>query len=134
MDVAVKNKNDKYLFVGFLESKRLYNLTAAYWHRMVYKIAEEKQLEFQPYINLYDTHGHKEYDANPIFSAFFPGLNKAVRIIQDEPEADAPDLTYWEDRIELKVAHPTKELVIAVALSVSSAAEAKRLIADWLEG
>jgi hypothetical protein len=133
MEVAIGNKNDKYLFVGFLEDKRLYNLTAAYWHRMVYRIAKERQLNFQPYINLYDSMGQKEYDANPIFSAFFPILNKAVRIIQDEPEAEAPDLTYWEDEIELKTGHQTKELVIAVALSVSSAEAAKRLIVDWLE-
>lgn len=81
MDVVVKNKNDKYLFVGFLENKWLYNFIVVYWYCIIYKIVEEKQFDFWLYINLYDIYGYKEYDVNFIFSVFFFGLNKVVRII-----------------------------------------------------
>ena len=38
----------------------------------------------------------------PIFDALFSSFHKAVRIIQDEPEAGAPDLAAWMDSIELE--------------------------------
>mgnify|MGYP006267988351 CR=1 FL=1 len=122
----------KYLFTNFLNDKRVYNLAVAYWHRVVDQVASTHGLAYQPYINVYDSSGQKEYDANPIFSALFPSINKAVRIIQDEPEVEAPDLASWKDQIEWETGRPTPELVLAVALSNDSAFAARQLIMDWL--
>ncbi|MCB0594774.1 MAG: hypothetical protein H6557_13900 [Lewinellaceae bacterium] len=59
--------------------------------------------------------------ANPIFDAFFPSLHKAVRIIQDEPEAGAPDIATWMDTIELEEGQPpVPELVTASTVKNSS--------------
>lgn len=67
------------------------------------------------------------------FDAFFPSLHKAVRIIQDEPEADAPDIASWMDSIELfEDKPPVPELVLALALSKESAAAARELIRQWV--
>ena len=71
--------------------------------------------------------------ANPIFDAFFPSLHKAVRIIQDEPETDAPGLATWMDTITLNEGQPpVPELVIALALSRETAATARELIRKWV--
>ena len=119
----------KYLFQSFLEDKRVYNLNQAYWRRSLSVIAKERKLSFQPYLNPNDSEGEKEYDANPIFEAFFPELRKAIRIIQDEPEKDAPELAAWLDSIELEEdERPVSELVIALALSQESSKMAKQLI------
>lgn len=123
----------KYLFPTFLEDKKVFNLAEAYWRRMITAIAEEANAPFQPYINHHDSKGRKEYNANPIFDALFPSLHKAVRIIQDEPEAGAPDIATWMDTIELEEGQPpVPELVIALALSRESAAAARELIRQWV--
>ena len=123
----------KYLFPTFLEDKKVFNLAEAYWRRMITTIAQEANAPFHSYINHYDSKGRKEYDANPIFDAFFPSLHKAVRIIQDEPETDAPGLATWMDTITLNEGQPpVPELVIALALSRETAATARELIRKWV--
>ncbi|MCB0558605.1 MAG: hypothetical protein KDD09_06660 [Phaeodactylibacter sp.] len=100
---------------------------------MVKAVAREKSLPFQPYLNPYDGAGKKEYDANPIFDAYFPTLQKAVRIIQDTPEEGAPDITAWINYFEIEDDQPeTPELVIAIALSQDSAETARELLRKWL--
>lgn len=123
----------RYLFASFLEDKKVFNLAEAYWRRMITAVAKEAGAPFHSYINHRDSKGRKEYDANPIFDAFFPSLHKAVRIIQDQPDADAPDLDAWMDSIELEEGQPpVPELVIALSLSRETAAAARELIRQWV--
>lgn len=131
METAIEKS--KYLFSLFLENKKIYNLSQAYWGRMVRSIAQEEGLSFQHYLNPYDGAGRKEYDANPIFDAYFPALRKAVRIIQDTPEEGAPDITAWINYFEIEEDQPEMpELVIAIALSQESAGTARELLGKWL--
>ncbi|MCB0550777.1 MAG: hypothetical protein KDD19_24620 [Phaeodactylibacter sp.] len=100
---------------------------------MITAIAEEAGVPSHSYINHFDSKGRKEYDANPIFDAFFPSLYKAVRIIQEEPEAGAPDIAAWMDSIDLfEGKTPVPELVIALALSKETAADARELARQWI--
>lgn len=126
-------KNSKYLFSSFLENKNAFNLSQAYWGRMIKSIAREKGLSFQPYLNPYDGAGQKEYGANPIYDAYFPSLQKAVRIIQDTPEEGPRDITAWINYFEIEEDQPEMpELVIAIALSQESAGTARELLRKWL--
>lgn len=126
-------KQPGYLFVTFMEDKKVFNLAEAYWRRMVSAIAREAGISFRSYINHHDSKGRKEYDANPIFDAFFPSLCKAIRIIQEKPGAGAPDIATWMDTIELNEDEPpVPELVIALALSRETAAAARQLIRQWV--
>ncbi len=60
-------------------------------------------------------------------------LRRAVRIIQDEPEAGTPDIAAWMDTIELDEGEPpVPELVIALALSKETAVVARELIRKWV--
>jgi len=125
-----KSKN---LFSSFMENKKIYNLAQAYWGRMIRSVAREKGLSFQHYLNPYDGAGRKEYGANPIYNAYFPALRKAVRIIQDTPEAGAPDITAWINYFEIEEGQPeAPELVAAIALSQESAGTARELLRKWL--
>lgn len=73
------------------------------------------------------------FSANPIFDALFPSLRRAVRIIQDEPEAGTPDIAAWMDTIQLDEGEPpVPELVIALALSKETAVVARELIRKWV--
>ena len=74
--------------------------------------------------------GEKEYDGNPIFSAFIPETERAIRIIQVSPGEEGDDISAWIDDIELgKKAKKTKELVLDLKLSK----EAKMLAKDFLQ-
>lgn len=131
MENSIEKPN--YLFSLFLEDKNVYNLSQAYWGRMIKSIAREGGLSFQPYLNPYDGAGQKEYGANPIYDAYFPTLQKAVRIIQDTPEEGASDITAWINDFEIEEDQPeTPELVIAIALSQDSAGMARELLRKWL--
>jgi hypothetical protein len=133
MFTHLKNGTNQYLFSDFLENKKVFNLAEAYWRRMVTAIAQERGCSFRPYLNHLDAAGRKEYDANPIFEAFFPELNKAVRIIQDRPEQGKLDLSGWLDQLELEESHPpTPELVLALALSRETAEAARQLLRCWI--
>jgi hypothetical protein len=123
----------KYLYASFLEDKRVYNLAQAWWGRLLTGLASERKLEFRPYLNPRPASGRKEYDGNPICNAYFPTLDKAVRIIQEGPEEEPASLSAWLDTAEIHEAGPeTPELVIALELSRATATRARALLRRWL--
>ncbi|MGH1434282.1 MAG: hypothetical protein ACRBG0_07460 [Lewinella sp.] len=121
------------LFANFLEDKRVYQLARLFWLRHVKNIAEEKGLAFHAYLNT-----ESEFDGNPLFNAYFPSINKAIRIIQVDPaEASADiDLKAWLDNIAIgkNDKNKTTELVIDTVLSEGSKFPGKQLITQWIEG
>lgn len=123
----------KYLYASFLEDKRIYNLAQAWWGRLLTGLAAERKLEFRPYLNPRPASGRKEYDGNPICNAYFPSLDKAVRIIQEAPEEEQASLSAWLDTIEIhETGAETPELVIALELSRTTASRARGLLLRWL--
>jgi len=128
-----KQHRGRYAFSDFLENKKVFNLAEAYWRRIVTAIAQERGCSFRPYLNHLGADGRKEYDANPIFEAFFPELNKAVRIIQDRPQQGKMDISGWLDQLECEEGRPpTPELVLALALSRETAKAARQLLHRWI--
>ena len=120
------------LYANFLADKRVYNLAQASWKRLFDRMAETNGFSYSPYINQIQG-GRKEYDGNPIFSAFIASKNRAVRIIQLEPEAGGLDISAWVDTIELfKGKTPVQELVLDVVLSKQGKELARKLIDGWL--
>jgi hypothetical protein len=122
-----------HLYSNFLQDKKIYNLAQAYWGRLFSKIAQQYDLQLVPYLNDQNGNGQKEYDGNPIFNVLEPSLNRAVRIIQIEPEGEQLDISAWLDTIELaESAPPVQELVIDTVLSKESYAIARKFIIAWL--
>jgi hypothetical protein len=122
-----------HLYSNFLQDKKIYNLAQAYWGRLFSKIAQQYDLQLVPYLNDQNGNGQKEYDGNPIFNVLEPSLNRAVRIIQIEPEGEQLNISAWLDTIELaESAPPVQELVIDTVLSKESYAIARKFIIAWL--
>ena len=122
-----------HLYANFLENKKVYNLVQGYWQRLFSGLANERRLQFAPYLNPTTRAGQKDYDGNPIFDAWEKTLNRAVRIIQVAPQGEQLDVSAWLDSIELpETLAPIPELVIDLALSKESYALAERLISAWL--
>ena len=125
-------KHKKYLYASFLHNKRVYNLAVAFWRKLVAAIARNGDMAFQYHLNESGPDGKREYDGNPIFAAYFPKRKRALRIIQDEPEAGKPDWAAWTDTAQAISGEKTPELVLAMALTTETAAIAKLLINAWL--
>lgn len=124
----------KFLYADFLENKRAYNLAQGYWSRLISSLLKKHGYTYIPYINQMQN-GKKEYDGNPIFSAFIPEIERAIRIIQVSPDEEGDDITAWIDDIDLdgKIeAGKTEELVLDLKLSKEAKMLAKDLIEKWI--
>lgn len=130
--MATSLKYNRYLYASFLDNKRVYNLAVAFWRKLVAAIAREGDMAFQYHLNDTGPDGHREYDGNPIFAAYFPKRKRAFRIIQDRPEADKPDWAAWTGSTEGPNNEEVPELTIALALSTETAAVAKQFLHAWL--
>lgn len=67
----------KLLYANFLDNKKVYNLAQAHWSKLLNSILKEHAYTFNPYINQIQN-GQKEYDGNPIFSAYIPQIERAI--------------------------------------------------------
>lgn len=121
----------KFLYADFLENKRSYNLAQGAWGRLLNSILKAHGYTHTPYINQIQN-GKKEYDGNPIFSAFIPEIKRAIRIIQVSPEEEGQDISAWIDDIELEEKSKTKELVLDLKLSKNAKDLAKDLMEQWV--
>ncbi|PHN01669.1 hypothetical protein [Flavilitoribacter nigricans] len=124
----------KFLYADFLENKREYNLAQAFWNRLLTSLLREYGYTYTPYINQMQN-GEKEYDGNPIFSAFIPEIERAIRIIQVSPDEEGDDISAWIDDIELgrkTKTKKTKELVLDLKLSKEAKMLARDLIKRWI--
>ncbi|MEL7421712.1 MAG: hypothetical protein AAFN81_01920 [Bacteroidota bacterium] len=123
-----------FLYTDFLENKRIYNLTQAYWGKLLTSVLKQHGYAYTSYINQIQG-GKKEYDGNPIFSAYIPEARRAIRVIQVSPDEEGDDLSAWIDTIELNEktnSKQTEELVIDVKLSRKVRTVAKDLMAKWV--
>ncbi len=124
----------EFLYADFLNNKRVYNLAQAFWGRLLTGILKQYGYDYTSYINQFQG-GKKEYDGNPIFSAFIPEAKRAIRVIQVSPKEEGDDLSAWIDSIESNGkshTEQTKELVLDVKLSRKAKAGAKELMTKWI--
>ncbi|MFZ2901186.1 MAG: hypothetical protein WA004_21325 [Saprospiraceae bacterium] len=123
---------EEILYANLLEDKRVYNLARASWKRFFDKLAKEMGVSYVPYINQKQS-GKPEYDGNPIFSAYVPALNRAVRIIQVAPGEGGEEITSWVDTIALHEGQPeVEDLVLDMVLSRAARERAGELVKRWL--
>jgi hypothetical protein len=122
------------LFPIFLEDESEYDQAVNFWRELFADLLADTELEYKAYLNTTTVNGISLRDGNPIFDAFFPKLNKAVRIIQEEAEGDdALDIGAWLDETELEsVPDVIQELVISLVLTEETLSLAKRMIDKWV--
>lgn len=94
----------------FLIDKRLYLENQNFW-KATFSANSDKSFEdwsITKYAN-----GEDFFDGNPIASALYPGLNRAVRIIQISTDEHVPSLRAWIEDVVYNE-KSIKELVIIV--------------------
>lgn len=124
-----------HLFKNFLEDKNVYILNISYWQKTVTKILAESHRQntpFKEYLNTSFANGTQFLDGNPIFNAVFEKPNKAIRIIQEEPESNEVVIAAWLDQVEKENKTTIPELVIALELSKESQKIADYFIEAWI--
>jgi len=119
----------KLLYHNFLNDKKIYNLAVAYWQRYFDLLLGKNN--YQAYLTTGFVNGQKFYDGNPMFTALLTNSDRAVRIVQEEAEADELEIGAWLDRVELPEKN-VNELVIHLVLSKESLQIAREWIQKWL--
>lgn len=121
----------KILFANFLEDKRVYHLAYLFWKSFFQRLTSAVNLGFTTYLN---TKG--DCDGNPIFHAYLPDRQRALRIIQVDPSetVEAIDIKAWVDQVQLLSEETTvPELVIDMVLSEEAKVVGQKLIQAWVE-
>lgn len=124
-----------HLFKDFLENQELYILNENYWKDQFAHLLSQNgtSLVGREWLKTTFSNGVKFFDGNPIFNILCPSLNKAVRIIQEEPTSNHLVISAWLDEFPVEDDQETiKELVIVLELSEESRDLAKGLIKAWL--
>ncbi|MCK5718265.1 MAG: hypothetical protein KAH77_12330 [Thiomargarita sp.] len=116
----------QHLFKNFLDNKTVYLQNISYWQKMV---ADNHGPHFKEYVKTHFANGTPFLDGNPIFNGLFD--NKALRIIQEEPETQALSIAAWLDTVEIDNTM-IPELVISLELSNESAEMAHTFIKAWI--
>lgn len=122
-----------YLFENFLENRDVYIRNVDYWQTTVKTIladSSKPSLPFFEYLHTNFANGTAFFDGNPIFNAIFN--NKALRIIQEEPESQSVEISAWLNPIKIENKSIT-ELVIALELSKESKEIAEYLLKAWIK-
>lgn len=120
------------LYANFLEDRRVYGLAKTYWKRFFDQLAAANGFVYRAYVN-----DANDYDGNPIFSAYILDKNRAVRVIQIDPNEVEDDIftTAWMDTIELEEGQTAvDELVIYTVLTVETKVQCVALIEEWILG
>jgi len=123
----------KYLFHNFIEDKLVYTICQLYWAtKMEYFFETNKIIELKPYLSTKFANGTDFANGNPMVDYFSQKLNKAFRIIQEEPDDKNTDITAWIDNSEIEENQIIEELVISIQLNPETEQIAFDLISKWL--
>ena len=117
------------LYATFLENRRVYRLAKARWQHLFEQLLSAKQYTFRPFLN------EKRMDGNPMFTAYVPAVDRALRIIQVDPsEAVAEvDIKAWLDQAVMPEREDrVEELVIDLVLTNEAEQISQLLIEAWL--
>ena len=125
----------RHLFPRFLDDPTEYARAEAYWRALWDELVwfEGQAQEWQyPWLKTAYANGTPFQDGDPIFSAWSPSRKLGVRVIQNEPGAGEPELTYWHDVVGDQWSGEVQTLVISCILSGQTAALARDLISYWV--
>ena len=121
-----------YLFEDFLNEKLIYNECKTYWEIRLNELFTKHKLQnIAPYLNTIFGDGSDFFNGNPMVNYNSSDLNRAIRIIQEEPNSEDLEITAWIDRFETDD-FQTLELVISMQLTPNSERIAFELIRKWL--
>lgn len=133
----------KTLYTQFLKDKRIYNLNISYWRVRLQKALKENISINDQLIKNRDRKGKNFYDGNPIFSYYNSRVEKAVRIIQEDPIeiesfSDIKLIEAWISKIIIqdnnKVDKEIQELVISLFLTSTTVEKCLLLTKEWFNG
>jgi len=119
------------LYEDFLTDDTAYDEAVQYWEAFFDDIIEDYGFSRRPYLNNTLVDGTVLRDGNPIFHAYISEVDRAVRIIQEEPE-EPVDIVSWTNETEWPDGTPLEELVISLVLTEETKQEAEQLIREWL--
>ena len=124
---------NNYLYQDFLGNKETYKKNVSFWMNIIKNILSPEKHEYTEYISTTDNLGNEFFDGNPISNLLVERLNKAVRIIQEEPGTNKKMLfSAWLNEIELQEGQRIDELVISLELTQETALLAVDLINAWI--
>ena len=127
-----KNNITRYLFPNFLNNKLEYQICRSYWEaKMKYLFDKNGISDYTPYLNTTFANGQEQYNGNPIINLHIKTRNKAIRIVQEEPETENVEISSWTNKIEIDNL-PATELVICLELSPETELITFDLIEKWI--
>lgn len=120
----------------FLKTEDSYRECVRYWESLINDIADlsNQAGEWRRWMPLhYANKTPYELDGNPIFDCRSERLDRAIRIIQHEPQGFELEIVAWltnygDENVDL----PSDELFINLSLSEESAEIARRLLRKWM--
>jgi hypothetical protein len=119
----------KFIFENFLKSKDNYNECVKYWENLFIRLLPN--IEFEKYFNTTFANGEDFFDGNPIFNFKLKNSNKAVLIIQEEPESENVYFKSWIDEFEAEN-ETIEKLVIVLELSEKTEFLTKDFVQKWI--
>ncbi len=122
----------KHLFADFMTNKLVYQVCKNYWEIKIEDLLQKHNLSnCKPYLNTKFANGQDFYDGNPIVNFYAEEINRAFRIIQEEPESENEVITAWINKTEINNKQ-IEELVITLAFTPTTENIAFDLISKWL--
>jgi hypothetical protein len=123
----------KYLFHNFLNDKLVYQICQLYWQTKMEYFFEINRIEDpKPYLTTKFINGTDFANGNPMVNYFCLKLNKAIRIIQEEPNDKNTDIAAWIDDFEMNENQIIEELVISIHHTPETEQIAFDLISKWV--
>ncbi len=127
----------QHLLANFLDDPEHYAKAVEHWERLWGRIDSQLRASCgwrQPWFHADWKKGGAFMDGNPIFTAFTPGDQYAIRIIQYPPTSTNLEFDYWLDTFGGAATDPEaiRELVIACALSEEASTRAFELMENWV--
>jgi len=122
----------KYLFPNFLTNEFEYKICKNYWETKIeYLLRKNKITNYKEYLNTTFVNGKEQLNGNPIVNLYVINKNKAIRIIQEEPETENVEISAWTNKFQNNDLDMT-ELVISLELSPEAEQIAFDFIKKWL--
>ncbi|MEA3445547.1 MAG: hypothetical protein U9R19_12575 [Bacteroidota bacterium] len=123
---------NNYLFESFLDDKVVYKKNVTFWNSIIKSLFIQENISYSEYISTCDGYGNEFYDGNPICNFKIDNLNKAVKIVQNEPGDSQIKFSAWIIETELADNQLIDELVINIELTQETILVAIDLIHAWI--
>jgi len=119
-------------YKNFLTDEKVYKQNVDFWKSMVYTLLSVEKITFMDYLTTTRPDGTPYADGNPIYHFRLHDSDRAVRIIQEEPECNHIEFSAWINTALLSDDTEIEELVISLELSNEAALLSLELINAWV--